>query len=132
MSDHLKAFEAHIAEQARAKGVPEERALRKFRSFDDYTAEASEKLGLEPAHDSCRAYASIKLSLDAVIERQMVNRDVDPTDHLKLIQALKELLPAEPVREHKVVLTLVKTITGICPKCQARIENDERPSLVSA
>jgi hypothetical protein len=119
MSDHLKHFERQIAEQARQKGIPEERALRRFRSFEEYTAEASDKLGLPPDADACRSYASIKISLDAVIEAQMLNRDVDPQNHLKLIEALQKLLPAEPVREHEVTIQLVERAVGIfnCQHC---------------
>jgi hypothetical protein len=94
-------------------------ALRKFRSFEEYAAEAGDKLGLEPTHNSCRAYASIKISLDAVIERQMLNRDVDPADHLRLIEALQRLLPQEPAREHEVTIQLVERAVGIfnCQHC---------------
>jgi hypothetical protein len=121
---NLDQFKRHIAEQAAKKGIPEEQALRKFKSFDEYTAEASDKLGLPPDADQCRAYASIKLSLDKVLEDQMVGKPIEPADHLKLIEALQRLLPQEPAREHTVEIQLVGPY---CPKCKERYE---RPTLL--
>jgi hypothetical protein len=128
---NLEQFKRHIAEQAAKKGIPEEQALRKFKSFDEYTAEASDKLGLPPDADQCRAYASIKLSLDKVLEDQMVNKPIDPADHLRLIEALQRLLPQEPAREHTVEIQLVERPVGIfnCSACghQNRVEPLELP-----
>jgi hypothetical protein len=117
MSD-LDRLRDHVADKAREKGVSEDHALRRFKAFDRYRAEASEKSGLPVDHDTVRSYASLKLTLDSIVEQQLIGKQIDSGEHLRIIEALRDLLPQKATTP-TIKLEIVEATDGpLVPHCR--------------
>jgi hypothetical protein len=109
--------------------VAKQRAETPAKRFEQLTREVAGQLKCKLSDPRVEHVATLRLMRENVQARLLLNERVEPSEVLKLDEALRHYMPSsggtgEP---HTIRIEYAETITGICPKCKARIEDYRGP-----
>jgi hypothetical protein len=108
--------------------VASKRAETPAKRFEQLTREVAGQLKCKLSDPRVEHVATLRLMRENVQARLLLNERVEPSEVLKLDEALRHYMPSSGTGDvHTIKFQYVETIRGKCPLCRGTVEDYKAP-----